>query len=177
MQASQRTMANSASLIAGIALAGVAWLGLLLFLVFRRGQFPWFSIAYNAPITLVFAGLVMHIEWTGIRLGWSQFARSHSPLGIVWLIGTAILFLRLVTKSIDVSGHMVWAIMMGVQCIVQRLPLWFTAAVWAVFLQVLLLKLFVLGGHSGQKGVAVGAVLGVAVWLATRGRENVRFEK
>jgi hypothetical protein len=177
MQAARRTMVNSTGLAAGIALASVAWLGMAILLLFRQGPFPWFLIAYNVPITLVFAGLVVQMVWTGTRLERSQIISSYAPLGMVWLIGGAVLFFRLVTKSIDVSGHMVWSVMMGVQCIVQRLPFWFTVAAWAVVLQVLLLKLFVIGGHSGQKGIVVGVLLGVAVWLAARGRKDVRIGK
>jgi hypothetical protein len=167
-------MANSTGLAAGIALASVAWLGLAIFLLFRHGPFPWFLVGYNVPITLVFAGLVVHMVWTGTRLERSQIIASYAPLGVVWLIGGVVLFLRLVTQSIDVSGHMVWSVMMGVQCSVHRLPFWFTASAWAVVLQVLLLKLFVIGGHSGQKGIVIGILLGVAVWFTTRAQKDVR---
>jgi hypothetical protein len=67
-----------------------------------------------------------------------------------------------------VSGHMTWAILMGVQCLVERLPLWFTAFVWLIGLHVLFLKLFVLGGYSGQNGVLAGGALGATLWLTTR---------
>jgi hypothetical protein len=63
---------------------------------------------------------------------------------------------------------MSWAILMGVQCVVERLPPWFTAFVWLVAVHVLLLKLFVLGGQSGQNGVLAGSVLGGTLWAATR---------
>jgi hypothetical protein len=63
---------------------------------------------------------------------------------------------------------MSWAILMGVQCLVERLPLWFTSFVWLMAVQVLLLKLFVLGGQSGQNGLLVGGVLGATLWLSTR---------
>ena len=177
MSDGRRMSVKSAGLVAGIGFAAVAWLGLVIFLLVRQGRIPWFLVAYNVPITLVFAGLVAHMLWTAVRLDRSKIIRSYAPLGAVWLIAGAILFMRLVTKSIDVSGHMVWSIMMGVQCIVQRFPFWFTAAVWGVVIQVLLLKLFEIRGYSGQNGVVVGFVLGVAAWHATRSREELRFGK
>ena len=168
-------MKKDAGLVGGIGLAVFAWVVLVTVLIFRHRPIPWFSLAYNIPITLLFAGLVLHLVWVGIRLGWTRFIAAFAPLGVVWVVGAVLLFLRLGMKSIDVSGHMAWSLMMGVQCVVQRLPVWFTAAVWAVAVQVLLLKLLVLGGHSGQKGIAVGALLGGAVWIATRGRKDVEF--
>ena len=172
----RESVKNNATLAGGIGLAAIAWVGLLTVLILRHQPIPWFSLAYNVPITLVFAGLVLHLASAGIRLGWTRFVKAYAPLGVVWVVGTGLLFLRLGMKSIDVSGHMAWSVMMGVQCIVQRLPVWFTAAVWAVAAQVILLKIFLLGGQSGQKGVAVGVLLGAAVWVATRGRKDVEFE-
>ena len=168
-------MKKNAGLLGGIGLAAVAWVVLVAVLILLHRPIPWFSLAYNIPITLLFAGLVLHLVWVGIRLGWTRFVTAFAPLGVVWVAGAVLLFLRLGMKSVDVSGHMAWSLMMGVQCIVQRLPAWFSAAVWAVALQVLLLKLLLLGGHSGQKGIVVGVLLGGAVWIATRGRKDVEF--
>jgi hypothetical protein len=168
-------MKDGAGLIAGLWLAVVGWLGLLGLLILRHRPIPWFSLAYNIPITLVFAGLLLHLAYSALRLGWTRFVGAYAPLGVVWLAGAVLLLLRLGPKSIDVSGHMAWALLMGVQCIVQRLPVWFTAAVWAVATQVLLLKVLVLGGQSGQRGLVVGALLGGAVWLAARERTDVEF--
>ena len=86
-----------------------------------------------------------------------------------WLIGAGLLFLRLIAKSIDVSGHMTWAILMGVQCLAHGAPRWFTVLAWCVVLQVLLLKLCVLGGHSGAWGLLAGGTLGVTLLALERG--------
>jgi hypothetical protein len=58
--------------------------------------------------------------------------------------------------------------LMGVQCFVERLPLWFTTFVWLIAAHVLFLKLFVLGGYSGQYGLLAGGILGATLWLSTR---------
>ena len=164
---------RSAGLIAGMMLASVAWLGLIGVFVVRGHPLPWFSVLYNVPISLVFSGLFVHCAYSGCLLGPRRFAHAYGPLVLVWTVGAVVLVLRLVTKTIDVSGHMAWLVMMGVQCLVQHLPLWFTVSVWAVGAQVLVLKLFVLGGHSGQTGLVVGGLLGAAVGAAARGRQDL----
>jgi hypothetical protein len=79
-----------------------------------------------------------------------------------------VLFLRLITRSIDVSGHMTWAILMATQCLIGRAPRWFTALALGVVVQVLLLKVFVLGGQSGLWGILVGGLLSAALIVLTR---------
>jgi hypothetical protein len=168
-------MRDDAGLLAGLGLATAAWLGLVALLIVRGNQVPWFSIAYNVPITLVFAGLLFHAMHAFVMLGRQRFIAAYGGLGAVWIVGAILLFLRLGFKAIDVSGHMAWSVMMGVQAVAQRLPMWFISATWAVVTQVLLLKLLVLGGQSGQAGLVVGALLASAVWLATHGRKDILY--
>ena len=146
----------------------VAWALLLSVSYIRARPVPWFSISYNLPITLAFAGLVTHVVLSAVALGRPRAISAYGPIALVWCGGAVLLFLRLVTKSIDVSGHMTWAILMGVHCLVERLPAWFTSFVWLIAIQVLLLKLLVLGGQSGQYGLLAGGVLGVTLWFVTR---------
>jgi hypothetical protein len=168
-------MRDDAGLLAGLGLATAAWLALVALLIVRGTKVPWFSIAYNVPITLVFAALLFHAIHAYMVLGRQRFIVAYARLGAVWIVGAILLFLRLRSKSIDVSGHMAWSVMMGVQAVAQRLPLWFISATWAVATQVLLLKLLVLGGQSGQAGLVVGALLASAVWIATRGRKDTLY--
>ena len=70
----------------------------------------------------------------------------------------------MVTHSTDVSGHMTWAVLLAVQCLLQGLPPWFTACVWGIAVQVRAMKLLVLGGTGGQKGLIVGAALAALLW-------------
>ena len=161
-------MTKGARLLVGITLAAAAWALLLALSHARARRVPWFTISYNLPITLAFAGLVSHGVLSAIRLGKQRAISAYGPIALVWCAGAVLLFLRLVTKSIDVSGHMSWAILMGVQCLVERLPFWFTCSVWVMALHVLFLKLFVLGGQSGQNGLLAGGVLGATLWLGTR---------
>ena len=161
-------MTKGTRLLVGIALAAIAWVLLLAVSLVRERPVSWFSVSYNLPITLAFAGLVSHGVLSAMALGRQRAISAYGPIALAWFGGGVLLFLRLVTKSIDVSGHMSWAILMGVQCLVERLPFWFTCFVWLIALHVLLLKLFVLGGQSGQNGLLAGGVLGATLWLGTR---------
>jgi hypothetical protein len=159
---------KNSGLLVGAGIGLCAW-SLLLTAALARGRaIPWFSISYNLPITLAFASLCSHMAQRAIALGRREAITAYGPIALVWLAGAILLFMRLVTKSIDVSGHMSWALLMGVQCFVERLPIWFTGFVWLIAAHVLFLKIFVLGGYSGQYGLLAGGVLGATLWLSTR---------
>lgn len=161
-------MSKTTRLFVGVGLAGCAWLVFIAVSDAKGRSLPWFSVSYNLPITLAFSGLAAHSVLTALALPRESATKAYGPIALVWCAGGVLLFLRLVTKSIDVSGHMSWAILMAVQCAVERLPMWFTAFVWLVAAHVLFLKVFVLGGQSGQYGVLAGGVLGASLWVATR---------
>ena len=161
-------MTKSSGLLVGAAICACAWCLLLMASLARGHAIPWFSVSYNLPISIAFAALGTHMALSAIALGRRQAIAAYGPIALVWCAGAALLFMRLVTKSIDVSGHMSWAMLMGVQCFVERLPLWFTALVWLIAAHVLFLKIFVLGGHSGQYGLLAGGILGATLWLSTR---------
>jgi hypothetical protein len=168
-------MKPPAGLILGVALAALAWLALIAAFSLGDRAIPWPSVIYNFPITVVFTGLVSHMAHAALLLGPNRFLRAYTPLGIVWFLGAILLYLRLVMKSVDISGHMSWSVLMGAQCLIQRLPLWFTLAAWAVVLQVLHVKFVVYGGYNGHKGLAAGIGLAILVWLAALGRADLRY--
>ncbi len=151
---------GSGALASGVAAAAVAWTGMIVWLAMRKHGGTGFSVFYNLPITIAFIGLCAHEGWMFRTLGFKQYLREHAPVLVVWTLGFVVLYFRLITKSVDVSGHMTWALIMAGQCHAYRLPGWFSALVWAVCLQVVLLKFFVLGGVSGPVGIVVGGVLG-----------------
>ena len=161
-------MTKSSGLLLGAAICAGAWCLLLIASHARGRAIPWFSVSYNLPISLAFAALCAHMAVSALALGRRRAIAAYGPIALVWCAGAALLFMRLVTKSIDVSGHMSWAMLMGVQCFVERLPRWFTAFVWLIAAHVLFLKLFVLGGYSGQYGLLAGAILGATLWFSTR---------
>jgi hypothetical protein len=94
-------MTNGSRLIVGMTIAALAW-GVLLTAGYVRGHpVPWFSVGYNLPVTVAFAGLSTHIALSSIALGPRQAIAAYGPIALVWCAGGALLFLRLVTKSID----------------------------------------------------------------------------
>ncbi len=159
---------GSEGLVAGVVAALIAWAGMLVWLAMRKHQGTGFSIFYNMPISVAFIGLCAHEMWMCRELGVRRYVREHAPVMAVWCAGLVVLYLRLITKSVDVSGHMTWALVMMAQCYCYRLPGWFCMLVGAVFLQVLGLKLFLLGGWSGYWGMLVGGILGGFMWAGQK---------
>lgn len=155
---------DSWGLGAGVIAACVAWVGMVVWLRMRGHGDAAFSVFYNLPISVAFLGLCAHEVWMARTLGMRRYLREHAPVLMVWALGFVVLYLRLISKSVDVSGHMTWALIMAGQCAAYRLPGWFCALVGLVALQVLGLKMFVLGGVSGYWGLLVGGVLGGALW-------------
>ena len=86
--------------------------------------FPPFSVFYNLPITLAFSALAFDLLSRSLTLGRTRLFKHHGVLLLVWSVGGALLALRLVTKSIDVSGHMTWSVLMAVQCLGLKAPRW-----------------------------------------------------
>jgi hypothetical protein len=155
-------------------LVAAAWVALLALAAVRGREIPAFSIAYNLPITLVFGALGLDLAIRAADVGARRALVMYGPVIGVWAAGAVVLFLRLIARSIDVSGHMTWALIMGMQCLVEGAPRWFTAAAWCLVFQVLFLKLFVLGGQSATWGLLAGGLLGAALMILDRVQSRAR---
>jgi hypothetical protein len=153
---------------AGVIAAMVAWGGMIAWLWMRGHAGSGFSVFYNLPISVLFIGLLAHEGWMCRTQGARVYLKRHAPVVIVWVLGFVVLYLRLIAKSVDVSGHMTWALIMAAQCYAYRLPGWFCALVAGVCLQVLGLKVFWLGGVSVYWGLLAGGVLGAGMILGVR---------
>jgi len=151
----------------GALVAVASWAGLLGLLVVRGRTPSAFSVFYNLPISVVFAALAAILVSSLVRAPVS-YAREHYPLLVAWGLGGVLLFLRLVAKATDVSGHATWSVLMAAHAEAYQLPAAFRWLAWGVVLQVLLLKWLVLGGSSGVLGLAAGSTLGCGLWLARR---------
>ena len=158
---------TGAILATGAFLGVLAWLALLVLLLMRERPPSAFSVFYNLPISVTFSALAAHLVASLVRAP-ASYAREHYPLLIAWGLGGVLLFLRLVVKTTEVSGHATWSILMAAQAEAYQLPVVFRCIAWAVVLQVLLLKWLVLGGSSGLLGLAAGSALGCGLWLARR---------
>ncbi len=163
-----RPIRDSPVLASGLLLGCLAWCGMAALLLVRGKSIPWFSFWYNMPITLVFGSMALHLAASALHPPRPHLLARHAGVIVAWTLGATVLWFRLVSKSIDISGHMCWAVLLGIQCHVFGLPWWFIIIVWAVATQVLLLKLLVLGGSSGQSGLVAGLVLGALLWAITK---------
>jgi hypothetical protein len=51
--------------------------------------------------------------------GWlADYLRLYGAVLIVWVLGLFLLYLRLVLKSVDISGHMAWSFVLLSQVLV-----------------------------------------------------------
>src|SRR5262249_49602750 len=111
---SSRQAAQHAPLIA--AACAMPLLGAYAFALLIRGRADALTaIAYNGPIAFIFLTLVLDLVLRARRLGLPAFLRAHGTTLVVWLLGAAVLYLRLVSKSIEVSGHIAWLPLLTVQ--------------------------------------------------------------
>lgn len=156
----------AAALALGAVSAAGLWGGWTAVQLIHGRSIAGWPLLWNLPISSVFLVMTWQtlIAATVLR---GAFVRRFRAILVAWGIGFALLALRLGAQAIDVSGHMTWAILLGTQSVVLRLPAWFTALIWLVALQVLLLKLTVLGGESGYKGLLAGGMLAALVVLGT----------
>lgn len=126
------------------------------------------ALSYNGPIAYVFLTLVFDLALRAWRLGLPEFLRAHRTTLTLWALGVAVLYLRLVSKSIDVSGHITWLPLLTVQAWLHGLPRWFLVFSLLSTAVAFYLKLFEFRGPSGIPGAVVGSVLALALLSASR---------
>src|SRR5262249_10913200 len=162
-----RSRFGAAAVLSAFATVGASagWIGLRLL---HGHLVPWFGLFYNLPIALAFVTLAAEVLLSAVGLTGYAFARRYRGILIAWGLGVALLYLRLVTKSIDVSGHAAWSVLMLAHAITLRAPFWLVAYLLAVLVQVLALKWIVLGGHSGLHGLLAGLLLAFVLWVLQR---------
>lgn len=126
------------------------------------------AMAYNGPIAFIFLTLVFDLLLRAWRLGVPAFFRAHRTTLTLWALGVAVLDLRLVSKSIEVSGHMAWLPLLTVQAWLHGLPRWFLVFSLLSTGVAFYLKLAVFRGPSGIPGAVVGAILALALLSVDR---------
>jgi len=152
--------------VAGTGLS-LAWIGARLL---HGKAIPWFGVFYNVPILLAFLTLGAEILFSAWRLPRVAFLTRYRAILAVWAVGAALLYLRLVTRSIDVSGHAAWSVLMLAHAAALEAPVWLLAGLLVVLAQVIALKWLVLGGDSGAYGLLAGLLLALGLWLLRRGQ-------
>jgi len=125
------------------------------------------ALSYNAPIAFLF--LVLAADLAVIVLT-RRCARHDLWTLLIWALAFVLLFLRLGTRTLEVSGHMVWLPMLTTQAWLYGFPRWFVCVGVLSTLWALGLKILVFGGSSGVPGTIVGAMLAVALVAGHRDR-------
>jgi hypothetical protein len=130
------------------------------------------ALLYNLPIAflslVVFACLLVKVA----RLGPARFLNAQGPTVVVWVVGLGVLYLRLVSKSLEVSGHLAWLPVLTVQSWLLGLPLWISVLGVAATASAAYLKFAVFQGPSGGPGLIVGLVLAMGLAITARARRR-----
>ena len=101
--------------------------------------------------------------YISFRLGVSSFLRVHIWALVIWAAGFTILYLRLVSKTLEVSGHLVWLPLLTAQAWMLGFPVWVVAVGIAATASAAYLKCAVFQGPSGGPGLLVGLALMTAL--------------
>lgn len=157
-----RSVATAQTL--GLLLGLGAWAALIAGSFLSGRAVPWDSVGYNLPLTVIFLAFIMGEAQRVRLLRLRQYAVSQTATLVTWSLGLVLLYLRVVTKDVEVSGHVVWCCILMTHGYRSGAPAWLMLLTMGVTLQVLFLKAFVLGGMSGLYGLIAGGVLS-AVYL------------
>ena len=126
------------------------------------------ALLYNLPIAFLFLVVCACLLVRAVRLGPAQFLKLHGATVVVWVVGLAVLYLRLVSKSLEVSGHLAWLPVLTVQSWLLGLPLWISVLGVAATASAAYLKFAVFQGPSGGPGLIVGLVLAMGLAISSR---------
>lgn len=81
----------------------------------------------------------------------------------MWATGFWILYLRLISKTLEVSGHLAWLPLLTAQARLLGFPLWVVGVGIGATLSTAYLKFAVFQGPSGRPGILVGLILMTAL--------------
>jgi hypothetical protein len=155
-----------------LLIGGIAWLmGVGAYagaLVLRSRADAATALLYNAPIAFVFLVLLAHLAVQAYRVGFTRFARAELWTLLIWALGGVVLYLRLVARSLEVSGHMAWLPLLTVQSVLSGFPVWFSIFAGLATVGALYMKIEQFRGPSGLPGAVVGLMLALALVLASR---------
>jgi len=128
------------------------------------------SFLYNAPVAFLFSVLCVYLLLQVGRLGVFDFGRSYGGTVLVWFAGLCVLYLRLVSRSLEVSGHLAWLPMLTLQAWLLGFPIWLVATGGGATLLAAYMKFAVFRGPSGVPGLITGALLAGSLFLLQRRR-------
>ncbi len=166
---------------AAVAAGGAAALAFVaayaLGLTIRRRPDVLVALVYNAPVASLFLVSLAYLVVQGVRGGLSAALRAHAGTLLIWTVGFVVLYLRLVSKSVEVSGHLTWLPMLTAQLWVWRFPTAVVAFGACSALVAVYLKMAVFQGPSGIPGLVAGLSLATGVLILSRMREHRAVEQ
>ncbi|MGH1362782.1 MAG: hypothetical protein ACRBF0_04440 [Calditrichia bacterium] len=164
------------ALILGVSFAILFWIAVWF-------KLNWFSqqttgyvsphlFSYNIPITTIFAVYALELFFSVFFPPSRKSLLEHAPYLIIWGVGFVQLYLRLVTHSIDISGHMTWAGLMVAHSVLRKFPRWMHLCAMAVWLHAAYFNYILWGTSSGVNGTILGIVLSVLLIVLNRLRNG-----
>jgi hypothetical protein len=163
-----------------LAIGGLTWGGVMVLYasaLLLKGRPIGNALAYNAPVALLFLVMSAWLAIRAYRLGVAAFVRSNAWLSGIWAFGFLILYLRLVSKNLEVSGHLAWLPFLTAQAWMLGFPLWLVGVGIAATLSAAYLKFAVFQGSSGGPGLLVGLVLMIAMLVMGRREGRAAVEQ
>lgn len=124
---------------------------------------------YNVPITTIF--IITGLELVFSTADHWRRGQFHENFNywLIWTLGFCQLYLRLITESINVSGHMTWLTLLVTQAILRKFPKWFIAVVVLAWLDAAYFNFYLfVSSSSGINGVVLGMVLSGLLILLER---------
>ena len=160
-----------------LTIGGLGWAALMVLcasaLVLKGRGDVGRALLYNAPIAFLFLVILASLAIRAIRLGPSACLRAHVWAIVIWAAGFIVLYLRLVSKTLEVSGHLAWLPLLTAQAWMLGFPAWVVGVGIAATASTAYLKFAVFQGPSGGPGILVGLVLMTALLvIGARGEEQ-----
>ena len=145
-----------------LAIGSLLWAAVMLAYGARHAgssPHPALSVFYNAPIAFLFLIHATNLFFRFAEWGLVRFLQREFVTLLLWAIGGAVLYLRLVTKTVEVSGHLAWLPMLSAQSWCSRFPRWVFALSVLALLSAVFLKFAIFRGPSGIPGSVAGILL------------------
>ncbi len=118
------------------------------------------GLLYNVPISFPFFVLCWDMIFSFRDVTFLEGLRSNAAYMVVWIVGLSVLYLRLVTRTVTISGHMTWLMVMPVYSYLRKLPISFTLFILLITAQAGYFNFAIFpSNRSGFCGVYFGFLL------------------
>jgi|GEM_PF-6493446 len=169
------------ALILGVGFSTVFWTVVWLSLGWFSENRDWYIsghlFRYNIPITTIFAVYALELFLSTFIPPSREKILNNVPYLIVWGIGFVQLYLRLVSKSIDISGHMTWAGLMIAHSVLRGFPWWMHLLALGVWLHAAYFNYILWENTSGENGTILGIVLALLLIVLKRMSDKSNFQR